>query len=323
MPPLPGRPCLRAAVPAGGPSGRAGARARHVAAGPATHPALARAGRERPGAPRPDPRRAAASRPGHAQAGRRATSTHLSPRCPRGGPRTWSAVEVDGQRLDILAEDAPSLSDAEGTGVVRLLGPFDLFLQGRDRDLVVPDAAARKDLWRTIGRPGGVLAVTRSSAAGARASGKKLGSRSSIWDGGDPPAGLDERRSDWPPSGACRSPGTSTADQTRSSQIRSRISAMPWPPPTHMVIRPVDLSCQSRRVEHRVLEPGAGHAERVADRDRAAVDVEPVEVDAEVLVRRHHLRRERLVDLDQVDVADAHARVGERPLAWPRPGRGP
>ena len=98
---------------------------------------------------------------------------------------------------------------------------------------------------------------------------------------------------------------------------------MPWPPPTHMVIRPVDLSCKSRRVEHRVLQAGAGHAERVADGDRAAVDVEPVEVDAEVLVGRHDLGGEGLVDLDQVDVADAHAGVGQRAAWWPRPGRGP
>ena len=36
--------------------------------------------------------------------------------------------------------------------------------------------------------------------------------------------------------------GMQGVDQDR----RSRISAMPWPPPTHMVIRPVVLSCQSR-----------------------------------------------------------------------------
>src|SRR3954469_23949042 len=64
-------------------------------------------------------------------------------------------------------------------------------------------------------------------------------------------------------------------------------------------------------VEHRVLQPGTGHPEGVADRDGAAVDVQPVEVDPEVLVRRHDLGRERLVDLHQVDVADRHARVGE------------
>ncbi|MGH3334643.1 MAG: DNA glycosylase AlkZ-like family protein, partial [Nocardioides sp.] len=62
-------------------------------------------------------------------------------------PEDVATVEVDGQRLDLLVDDVPALSGAESSGVVRMLGPFDLFLQGRDRDLVVPDPAARKDLW--------------------------------------------------------------------------------------------------------------------------------------------------------------------------------
>ena len=59
---------------------------------------------------------------------------------------------------------------------------------------------------------------------------------------------------------------------------------MPWPPPTHMVSRPMVLSCALQAVEQRAGDAGAGHAERVADGDRAAVDVELVEVDAEVAV---------------------------------------
>jgi hypothetical protein len=107
-------------------------------------------------------------------------------------PEDVEAVEVDGQRLDILAEDAPALSGAEGSGVVRLLGPFDLFLQGRDRDLVIPDPMARKDLWRTLGRPGAVLAGDELVGSWRpRASGRKLRLAVSIWDGSDRPAGLD------------------------------------------------------------------------------------------------------------------------------------
>src|SRR6476619_5965414 len=60
-------------------------------------------------------------------------------------------------------------------------------------------------------------------------------------------------------------------------------------------------------VEQRGGDPRAGGAERVALRDRAAVHVEPVEVDAQVLVRRDDLGREGLVDLDQVHVVDRHA----------------
>src|SRR5690606_14030517 len=70
-----------------------------------------------------------------------------------------------------------------------------------------------------------------------------------------------------------------------------------------------------QRVEHRRLQAGAGHAEGVAHGDGAAVDVELVPVDAEVLGRRHDLGGERLVDLDQVDVVDRHAGVLQRALA--------
>lgn len=106
-------------------------------------------------------------------------------------PEDAVPVEVDGDRLDVLAEDAAALSGSASTGVMRLLGPFDLFLQGRDRELVVPDPAARKDLWRPLGRPGAVLA--RDELVGSwrpRVSGKRLRLAVSIWDGGEPPAGL-------------------------------------------------------------------------------------------------------------------------------------
>lgn len=79
------------------------------------------------------------------------------------------AVEVDVEadagdrssgRWFALEEDVDELSgggDGGGTGVVRLLGPFDPWLQLRDRELLVADDARRNDLWRTIGRPGGVV----------------------------------------------------------------------------------------------------------------------------------------------------------------------
>ena len=87
---------------------------------------------------------------------------------------------------------------------------------------------------------------------------------------------------------------------------------MPWPPPTHMVSRPNCLVVVCEAVEQRGRDPGAGHAERVPEGDRAAVDVELVDVDAELAVGRDHLRGERLVDLDEVDVVDRHAGARQR-----------
>jgi hypothetical protein len=103
-------------------------------------------------------------------------------------------VDVGGVRLDVLAEDADALAEPGQPEGLRLLGPFDLFLQGRDRELVVPDPDARRDLWRTLGRPGGLLAGSELVGSWRpRSSGRKLRLAVTVWDGGDPPAGLDEQ----------------------------------------------------------------------------------------------------------------------------------
>jgi hypothetical protein len=44
------------------------------------------------------------------------------------------------------------------SSALRLLGPFDPFLQLRDREVLVPDPARRKSLWPALGRPGAVVA---------------------------------------------------------------------------------------------------------------------------------------------------------------------
>src|SRR5262249_6897407 len=67
-------------------------------------------------------------------------------------------------------------------------------------------------------------------------------------------------------------------------------------------------------VQERQRDPGAGGAERVADRDRAAVDVHDVGADTEFAHGRDADRGERLVDLDEVQVADVEAGLAERLL---------
>jgi hypothetical protein len=71
-------------------------------------------------------------------------------------PADAVAVELDGQRREALEADLPSLEQGP-VETVRLLGPYDLFLQGRDRDLLVPDRERAKRLWPVLGRPGAVL----------------------------------------------------------------------------------------------------------------------------------------------------------------------
>lgn len=107
-------------------------------------------------------------------------------------PEDVVPVEVDGRRLDLLAADLDALTGAPASAATRLLGPFDLFLQGRDRELVVPDEAARKDLWRTLGRPGGVLAGGEVVGSWRpRSKGRKLRIAVTVWDGSAPPAGVE------------------------------------------------------------------------------------------------------------------------------------
>ena len=108
-------------------------------------------------------------------------------------PEDIAAVEVDGEERSMLAADVEALTGADDVEGVRMLGPFDLFLQGRDRETVVPDEAARKDLGRTLGRPGGLL--DGHEVVGTwrpRSSGRKLRLQGVVWSGAERPAGTDE-----------------------------------------------------------------------------------------------------------------------------------
>jgi hypothetical protein len=88
-------------------------------------------------------------------------------------------VSVEGRPAALRAADGEALRSAPPPEMVRLLGPFDPYLQARDRDLLVPDRSLHKALWPVLGRPGillvdGEVAGTwRTKAAGTKA-GPKL-----------------------------------------------------------------------------------------------------------------------------------------------------
>src|SRR4051812_21368022 len=66
-------------------------------------------------------------------------------------------------------------------------------------------------------------------------------------------------------------------------------------------------------VKERGQQAGAAGADRVAECDGAAVDVDAVVRDFELSHARDHLRGERFVDLEQVDVLERELRLDERP----------
>ncbi len=93
-------------------------------------------------------------------------------------------VSVDGETRWLPAAELPRL-EGEPPDITRLLGPFDLFLQARDRGLLVPDAGHAKTLWPRLGRPGGVL--LDGDLAGVwrpRKTGRSLRLTVDLWDRG-------------------------------------------------------------------------------------------------------------------------------------------
>lgn len=65
-------------------------------------------------------------------------------------------VSVEGEPRWVLSADVAKLT-SQPAATTRLLGPFDLFLQARDRLLLVDDPARAKAMWPILGRPGAVL----------------------------------------------------------------------------------------------------------------------------------------------------------------------
>jgi hypothetical protein len=97
-------------------------------------------------------------------------------------------VSIEGEARWMLAADVEALTGGP-VRLTRLLGPFDLFLQTKDRSLLVDDPTRVKALWPVLGRPGGVL-VDRDIAGmwRPRKSGSKLNVQVELWSHDTPSA---------------------------------------------------------------------------------------------------------------------------------------
>lgn len=70
-------------------------------------------------------------------------------------PANVTEVDVNGEKRWLLSDDVARLG--EPPSATRLLGPYDLFVQAKDRELLVGDKARAKALWPVLGRPGAIL----------------------------------------------------------------------------------------------------------------------------------------------------------------------
>ena len=71
--------------------------------------------------------------------------------------------------------------------------------------------------------------------------------------------------------------------------------------------QPLSLSSALKLMQQRHHDPRAAAANRMAKRDRAAVDIHFLRGDRHILQHREDLRGKRLVDLDEIEVADREA----------------
>ncbi|MEU8636859.1 crosslink repair DNA glycosylase YcaQ family protein [Amycolatopsis sp. NPDC048633] len=76
--------------------------------------------------------------------------------------KTWpddlAAVKVEGKVRYLPSSRVAALENPPEPEVVRLLPPWDPFVQARDKALLVPDPARRKEVWKMLGNPGILLA---------------------------------------------------------------------------------------------------------------------------------------------------------------------
>jgi hypothetical protein len=73
-------------------------------------------------------------------------------------PADLAEVRFEGRTRFIPAGDVALLSNPPEPDVVRLLPPWDPYLQARDRTTLVPEKGRQKEVWKILGNPGALLA---------------------------------------------------------------------------------------------------------------------------------------------------------------------
>jgi len=66
-------------------------------------------------------------------------------------------VTVDGRKAWLPTDEVDALKSASPPSGARFVPPMDPLLQARDRDVLVPDRAQQKEVWRVLGNPGALL----------------------------------------------------------------------------------------------------------------------------------------------------------------------
>src|SRR5215470_655668 len=111
---------------------------------------------------------------------------------------------------------------------------------------------------------------------------------------------------------ARRRPSRSAIGGTRLESFDDRRDSLPEADAHRL--QSVALACPLELVEQRGHQLGARAAEGMAERDRAAVDVDPAHVRVILALPRQYHGRERLVDLDQIDLVERHTGLAEHAL---------
>ena len=106
--------------------------------------------------------------------------------------------------------------------------------------------------------------------------------------------------------------GLRVVERQRPCQTSTTV-AVDMPPPAHRRGDADAATAAAQLVDERREDAGAAARHRVTETDRAAVDVDDGVVEPEDAAARDRHRRERLVDLDQVDIGDVEPGPFERP----------